>query len=117
MADGALAVARQTFRDECQAAISTPDVDVLPYDPPEVVPPAVTISTAGTTPTAWRFTIRIYVDAGESEAAQTLLDNIITDLEDGLGVSSPRAGFSDEFDEKKGVWVMTGIAEVGREDF
>lgn len=117
MADGALAVARRAFAAECEAAISTPGVDVLQFDPVEVVPPVVTISTAGVTPTAWRFTIRIYVDAGQSEAAQTQLDNVLTDLEDGLGDSAPRVGFADEFDEKKGVWVMVGVAEVGREDF
>lgn len=92
-------------------------MDVLAFDDVGVVPPVVTISTAGQNAYNYVFTIRIYVDAGQSEAAQDLLDDVMSDLEDGLSAKTPDSPWDWKYHEVQGILVMQTTVSIGREDF
>lgn len=117
MADGALVLAQHALVADVTQAINERQVNIYSYDPPEAQTPAVTVSTGPTSPTEWSFLVRLYVDAGQSEEAQALLGNLITDLDDGLSAAYARSEFTEEYDEKKAVWVTQSVVRVGREDF
>lgn len=112
-----LKAARQALAAQIVAAVTDTDVDVLAFDPPEVVAPIITVATAGVTPTSWRFTIRIYVDAGQSEQAQDFLDDLLETVDLGLTPTTPRSAWDWEFDDAKGMFLMVTTAEFDREDF
>ncbi len=112
-----LKAARQALAAQIDAAITDTDVDVLAFDPPTVTAPVVTVATAGVSPTSWRFTIRIYVDAGQSEQAQDLLDDLLNSVDTLLEPTTPRSSWDWEFDDAKGMFLMVTTVEYDREDF
>ena len=109
--------ARQALAAQVRTAITDTDVDVLAFDPPDVVSPLVTVATAGVSPTSWRFTIRIYVDAGQSEQAQDLLDDLLNDVDLLLEPTTPRSSWDWEFDDARNTFLMVSTVEFDRSDF
>ena len=112
-----LKAARADLAVQIRAAIADTDVDVLAYDPPDAVAPLVTVATAGVNPTAWRLYIRLYVDAGQSEQAQNLLDDLLETLDLLLEDTTPRSSWEWQFDDLKGIFLMVTTVEYQREDF
>ena len=76
-----LKASRQLLAQQIDAAVVDTDVDVLPFDPPTITAPAVTVATANVTPTTWTFIIRVYMDAGQSEQAQDFLDDLVETID------------------------------------
>ena len=111
-----LKASRQALAAEVDTAVTDTTVDVLAFETPDAAPPFITVATVGTTATSWRFAIRVYVDFGQSEQAQDLLDDIIEAIEEQLA-SVPRSDWSEEFDELRGMFRMVTVADYPREDF
>ena len=118
-----LKAARTALAAEITAAIAASvvdpagTVDVLPWDDAAVVAPAVTVATAGANALAWRLYVRIYVDAGQSQQDADLLDDLTEAIDLGLGDTTPRSSWEWQYDDLKGLYLMTSVIEFAREDF
>lgn len=110
------AAARAVVAAEIAVVLAGQDVQVLPFDPPAITPPMVTVSTAGLSDTEYRLFLRVYVRDIQSEEGQDRLDEITEAIDVGA-FPFPRDDWEFIYDEVKGAFYMVSTVQYPREDF
>lgn len=118
MSRDSLAAAKVELKALVEAASpTTPVYGFEPNSGQALKPVAVSISTAGMTPTEYLIGLRIYVSAESSvERAQTTLDALITALDAGMNARFGPSSWTVEWHDELVAYVATNVFEVGRED-
>jgi hypothetical protein len=108
--------ARQALAAQIDTAVTDTDIDVLSFDPPDGVPPLITVATAGVTSTTWRLTVRLYVDAGQSDLAADFLDDLLETVDLLMDDTTARTDWDWDYDDLKGLYLMVTTVDYPRED-